>query len=156
LRSTGPMKTNPKFPRAPRPAYGHSKDRRDDLRQVLLSLGVSRDGGIPLRLGVRDGNRSDSVETPGRLKSVWPFGGEIGADPSRGTPTLVWPKRHAGGGGQIQRRAWRTGALRFVVVHSSQLAQQQTQAYTGAQGKGSRSASWPRRAGTGPGVGVPA
>jgi hypothetical protein len=25
---------------------------------------------------VRDGNRSDSVETPGRLKSVWPFGGE--------------------------------------------------------------------------------
>jgi len=31
---------------------------------VLLSLGVSGDSGIPLRLGVRDGNRSDSVETP--------------------------------------------------------------------------------------------
>jgi len=54
----------PKTPRAPRPAYGHSKDGRDDLKQVLLSLGVSGDGGIPLRLGVRDGNRSDSVETP--------------------------------------------------------------------------------------------
>src|SRR5262245_22853333 len=54
----------PKTPRAPRPAYGHSKDGRDDLTQVLLSLGVSGDGGIPLRLGVRDGNRSDSVETP--------------------------------------------------------------------------------------------
>ena len=49
---------------APRPAYGPSKDGRDDLKQVLLSLGVSGDGGIPLRVGIRDGNRSDSVETP--------------------------------------------------------------------------------------------
>src|ERR671927_433145 len=47
-----------------RPAYGHSKDGRDELKQVLLSLGVSGDGGIPLRVGIRDGNRSDSVETP--------------------------------------------------------------------------------------------
>ena len=54
----------PKLPRAPRPTHGHSKDGRDDLKQVLLSLGVSGDGGIPLRIGVRDGNRSDSVETP--------------------------------------------------------------------------------------------
>src|SRR5919201_859340 len=54
----------PKTLGAPRPAYGHSKDGRDDLKQVLLSLGVSGDGGLPLRLGVRDGNRSDSVETP--------------------------------------------------------------------------------------------
>ena len=49
---------------APRPAYGHSQDGRDDLKQVLLSLGVSGDGGIPLRVGMRDGNRSDRVETP--------------------------------------------------------------------------------------------
>ena len=54
----------PQTPGAPRPAYGHSKDGRDDLKQVLLSLGVSGDGGLPLRVGVRDGNRSDSVETP--------------------------------------------------------------------------------------------
>src|SRR5215467_2162878 len=60
----GAYKDKPKTPRAPRPAYGHSKDGRDDLKQVLLSLGVSGDGGLPLRLGVRDGNRSDSVETP--------------------------------------------------------------------------------------------
>jgi len=33
-------------PRAPRPAYGHSK-MADDLKQVLLSLGVSGDGGSP-------------------------------------------------------------------------------------------------------------
>ena len=60
----GVYEDEPQTPGAPRPAYGHSKDGRDDLKQVLLSLGVSGDGGIPLRLGVRDGNRSDSVETP--------------------------------------------------------------------------------------------
>ena len=54
----------PETPGAPRPAYGHSKDGRADLKQVLLSLGVSGDGGLPLRVGVRDGNTSDSVETP--------------------------------------------------------------------------------------------
>ena len=54
----------PKMVGAPRLAYGHSKDGRDALKQMLLSLGVSGDSGIPLRLGVRDGNRSDSVETP--------------------------------------------------------------------------------------------
>src|SRR5262244_2364382 len=35
---------------APRPAYGHSKDGHDDLKQVLLSLGVTGDGGLPLRV----------------------------------------------------------------------------------------------------------
>jgi transposase len=60
----GAYEDEPRTLGAPRPAYGHSKDGRDDLKQVLLSLGVSGDGGIPLRLGVRDGNRSDSVETP--------------------------------------------------------------------------------------------
>src|SRR5215813_13210802 len=60
----GAYKDEPQTPKAPRPAYGHSKNGRDDLKQVLLSLGVSGDGGIPLRVGLRDGNRSDSVETP--------------------------------------------------------------------------------------------
>lgn len=60
----GAYEDEPKAPEAPRPAYGHSKDGRDDLKQVLLSLGVSGDGGLPLRVGIRDGNRSDSVETP--------------------------------------------------------------------------------------------
>jgi transposase len=49
---------------APRPAYGHNKDGRGDLKQVLLSLGVSGDGGLPLRMGLRDGNLNDSVEVP--------------------------------------------------------------------------------------------
>jgi len=43
----GAYEDEPKSPEAPRPAYGHSKDGRDDLKQVLLSLGVSGDGGLP-------------------------------------------------------------------------------------------------------------
>jgi transposase len=70
----GAYEDEPKTPRAPRPAYGHSKDGRDDLTQVLLSLGVSGDGGLPLRLGVRDGNRSDSVETPVALEECLALG----------------------------------------------------------------------------------
>ena len=49
---------------APRPAYGHSKDGRGELKQVLLSLGVSGDGGLPLRMGLHDGNTSDSIDVP--------------------------------------------------------------------------------------------
>jgi transposase len=43
----GAYADDPQTPGAPRPAYGPSKDGRDDLKQVLLSLGVSGDGGIP-------------------------------------------------------------------------------------------------------------
>jgi hypothetical protein len=49
---------------APRPAYGQSTDGRADLKQGLRSLGVSGDGGVPRRLGVRDGHRRDRVATP--------------------------------------------------------------------------------------------
>jgi transposase len=59
---------------APRPAFGHSKDRRPDLKQVVLSLGVSGDGGLPLRLGIRDGNTSDSTETPVALEECLALG----------------------------------------------------------------------------------
>jgi len=64
IRLYGAYADEPQSPEAPHPAYGHSKEGRDDLKQVLLSLGVSGDGGLPLRVGLRDGNRSDSVETP--------------------------------------------------------------------------------------------
>src|SRR5207249_11873243 len=70
----GAYEDEPKIPRAPRSAYGHSKDGRDDHKQVLLSLGVSGDGGIPLRLGVRDGNHSDSVETPVAIEECLALG----------------------------------------------------------------------------------
>jgi transposase len=61
-------------PVAPRPAHGYSKDGRPDLKQVLLSLGVSSDGGLPLRLGLRDGNTSDSIETPVALEECLALG----------------------------------------------------------------------------------
>jgi transposase len=70
----GAYEDEPKTPRAPRPAHGHSKDGRDDLTQVLLRLGVSGDSGIPLRLGVRDGNRSESVETPVAIEECLALG----------------------------------------------------------------------------------
>jgi hypothetical protein len=54
----------PQTPGAPRPAYGHSTDGRDDRTQGLLSLGVSGDGGRPLRRGLWDGHPSESMATP--------------------------------------------------------------------------------------------
>jgi transposase len=60
-------------PVPPRPAYGHSQDGRDDLKQVLLSLGVSSDG-LPLRMGVREGNTSDSTETPVAIEECLALG----------------------------------------------------------------------------------
>src|SRR2546427_309942 len=57
----------------PRPAYGPSKDGHDDLKQVLLSLGVSSDG-LPLRMGLRDGNPSDSTETPVAIEACLALG----------------------------------------------------------------------------------
>jgi transposase len=70
----GAYEDAPQRARAPRLAYGHSKDGRDDLQQVLLSLGVSGDGGLPLRRGVRDGNRSDRVETPVAIEACLALG----------------------------------------------------------------------------------
>jgi transposase len=66
----------PKRPRAPRPAYGHSTDGRDDRTQVLLSRGVRGDGGVPLRVGGRDGHRSDRVETPLAIEACLALGCE--------------------------------------------------------------------------------
>ena len=188
----GAYADEPRTPGAPRPAYGHSKDGRDDLKQVLLSLGVSGDGGIPLRLGMRDGNRSDSVETPLAIEECLALGlarmRGIVADSKAysrrtlglclergvGLVTLVprtcavrqdleaWGQQQPALPLLIEKlgrtkdetpRRWHGQSvlrqieveysdgrivhepLRFVVVHSSQLAEQQTQAYTAAQAK---------------------
>jgi len=64
----------PVLPVAPRPAHGHSKDGRPDLKQVVLSVGVSGDGGLPLRMGIRDGTTSDSTETPVALEECIALG----------------------------------------------------------------------------------
>src|SRR5262249_40269844 len=188
----GAYADEPQTPGAPRPAYGHSKDGRDDLKQVLLSLGVSGDGGIPLRLGLRDGNRSDSVETPLAIEECLALGlasmrGDVADSKAYrrrtlglclergvGLVTLVprtcavrqdleaWGQQQPALPLLIEKlgrtkdeapRRWHGQSvlrqieveysdgrlvhetLRFVLVHSSQLAQQQTQAYTAAQAK---------------------
>jgi transposase len=190
IRLYGAYEDEPKSPEAPRPAYGHSKDGRDDLKQVLLSLGVSGDGGLPLRVGLRDGNRSDSVETPFAIEECLALGLDgvrgIIADSKAysrrtlglcleqgiGLVTLVprtcavrqvleaWGQQQSALPLLVEKpgrtkaeapRRWHgqsvmrqveveysdgrvaLEALRFVVVHSSQLAQQQTRAYTAAQ-----------------------
>jgi transposase len=188
----GAYADDPQTPGAPRPAYGHSKDGRDDLKQVLLSLGVRGDGGIPLRVGLRDGNHSDSVETPVAIEECLAWGLEgvrgIVADRkaySRRTLggciehksdliTLVprtctvrqelevWGQQHPGFPLLVEKpgrtkaeepRRWHGPSvrrqvevadsegrvaqeeLRFVVVHSSHLAQPQTQTSAAAQVK---------------------
>ena len=180
----GAYEDEPKSPVAPRPAYGHSTDGRDDLKQVLLSLGVSGDGGIPLRLGLRDGTRSESVETPLAIEECLALGLEgvrgLVADSKAysrrtlglclehgiGLVTLVprtcairqelaaWGREHPplpllvekpGRTQDEAPRRWHGHSVlrpvevessdgrvaqeerRFVVVHASQLAQQQTQ-----------------------------
>jgi transposase len=188
----GAYEDAPQTPRAPRPTYGHSKDGRDDLKQVLLSLGVGGDSGLPLRVGIRDGNRSDSVETPLAIEECLALGLDgvrgIVADSKAysrrtlgmcleheiGLVTLVprtcavrqeleaWGRQQAvlplvlekpGRTKDEAPRRWHgqsvmrqveveysdgqiaQAEVRFVVVHSSQLAHQQTQTYAVAQEK---------------------
>jgi transposase len=178
-------------PVPPRPAYGHSKDGHDDLKPVLLSLGVSSEG-LPLRLGLRDGNTSDSTETPVAIEECVALGLEgvrgIVADSKAyckrtlglcleqrvGLITLVprtcavrqeveaWGQQHGplplllekpGRPPQEPPRRWhgqsvRRGVaveyadgrqdvaeLRFLVVHSSQLASQAAEASAAAQAR---------------------
>ena len=188
----GAYADEPKTPGTPRPAYGHSKDGRADLKQVLLSLGVSGDSGLPLRVGVRDGNTSDSVETPFAIEECLSLGlegvqGIVGdskaysrrtlglcLEKGIGLVTLVprtcavrqeleaWGQQHPalpllvekpGRTKDEEPRRWHGHSVlrqveveysegrvaqeevRFVVVHSSQLAQQQAQRYASVQGK---------------------
>ena len=46
--------------RAPLITYGHSKDHRPDLKQLLLILTTSRDGNVPVQFRCADGNQNDS------------------------------------------------------------------------------------------------
>jgi transposase len=178
-------------PVPPRPAYGHSKDGRDDLKQVLLSLGVSSEG-LPLRMGVREGNTSDSTETAVAIEECVALGLDgvrgIVADSKAyckrtlglclegqvGLITLVprtctvrqeletWGQQQGalplllekpGRTRQEPPRRWHGQSvtrpvaveyadgrlaveeLRFLVIHSSQLAQHAAVAYTAAQAK---------------------
>lgn len=45
----------------PRPARGHSKDHRPDLRQLVWILTVSADGAVPFTARMADGNTTDDT-----------------------------------------------------------------------------------------------
>ena len=179
-------------PRGPQPAYGHNKDGRGDLKQVLLSLGVSGDGGLPLRMGLRDGNTNDSVDVRDAIEESLALGLDevkgIVADSKAysqrtlglclehqmGLVTLVprtcairqeveaWGQRQsslpllldkAARRRQDKLRRWygrsvtreveveyedgrvALAPVRFVAVYSTQLAEQQEQAYGKAQNR---------------------
>ena len=44
-----------------KPAFGHNKDFRPDLRQLLFVLTVSADGAVPIAYRVHDGNTADDI-----------------------------------------------------------------------------------------------
>lgn len=54
----------------PRITYGHSKDKRTDLKQVLFGMTVSGDGGVPLTGRITSGNTSDSTENRFNLETL--------------------------------------------------------------------------------------
>ena len=175
----------------PRPAYGHSTDGHDDLKQVLLSLGVRSDG-LPLRMGLRDGKTSDSTETPVAIEACVALGldgvrGMVADSKAYGQRTLglcleqgvglitlvprtcavrqeveAWGQQHGalplvlekpGRTRQEPPRRWHghsvvrrvpveyadgrlaVAEIRFLVVHSSQVAHQAAAAYAAAQAK---------------------
>ena len=181
----------PAGPVPPRPAYGYNKDGHPELKQLLLSLAVSSDGGLPIRFGVRDGNTSDSTEFPVAFEECLALGldGVIGiVSDSKGysqrtlglcleqqvglvtlVPRTCAVRRELEAWGQAQAalpllvdkpgrrlqdepRYWHgqsvarrvkveyadgrvaEEAIRFVVVHSSQLAQQQAKAFKDLDG----------------------
>jgi len=58
---------------APVITYGHSKDHRPDLKQLLFILTMTADGNIPIAFRCADGNASDSrthIETWNTLRAV--------------------------------------------------------------------------------------
>jgi hypothetical protein len=63
MARSGASEDEPPPPEAPRPAAGPRPARRAARQPVLLRLGVSGEGGLPLRRGVRDGHRRERVAT---------------------------------------------------------------------------------------------
>ena len=50
--------------------YGYSKDHRPDLKQAVLELMVSQDGGVPFMSKAWDGNASDNAVFESRSKDL--------------------------------------------------------------------------------------
>lgn len=50
--------------------HGYSKDHRPDLKQVILELISTQDGGVPLLMQCHDGNKSDNVTFKDRVEKI--------------------------------------------------------------------------------------
>jgi hypothetical protein len=70
----GADEDEPKSPAAPHPASGQSQDGHDDRNQGRLRLGVRGEGGLPLRVGLRDGHCRERVDTPLALAACLAWG----------------------------------------------------------------------------------
>lgn len=65
----------------PRIVHGHNKDHRPDLKQLLWTLSISADGGVPVHYNVDDGNMSDDLTH----RRTWDILREI-----TGTPRFIY------------------------------------------------------------------
>ena len=54
-----------------KPAYGHSKERRNDLKQATLLLGVIGAEGLPVLIQSLDGNASDKKTIAEAWFQIW-------------------------------------------------------------------------------------
>jgi len=68
-------------PRQGRPTlrvtFGHNKDHRGDLKQLLFVLTVSADGAVPIHFRAMDGNTSDSVTHVGTWDTLCKLAGRV-------------------------------------------------------------------------------
>jgi len=63
---------------SPHLTYGHSKDHRPDLKQLVLSLTVNGPADMPLWMEVLDGNSSDKANFHETIEKVQAFQSQIG------------------------------------------------------------------------------
>ena len=62
---------DPEEPHAiPHVTYGHSKDYRPDLKQIILGLTVTADGPVPIAGRAASGNRADGLEAEFSLREL--------------------------------------------------------------------------------------
>jgi len=87
--------------REPRITYGHNKDHRPDLKQLVFGLTVSADGAVPIHHQVHSGNSTDDRVHQGNLEELRQIAGRNDfiyvADGKLATHTnLLEIERHGG------------------------------------------------------------
>lgn len=64
--------------RAPWITYGHSKDHRRDLKQLLFILTMTADGNVPVQFRSEDGNTNDSTTHLATWEALCRISGDVG------------------------------------------------------------------------------